>query len=221
MITRPTSPPSPPFAPSMSFGPQVRNIWAVGRNYVEHAKELGHAVVSGDSSEPMIFLKAGTCLVEPDASFRLPSFSSDVHHEVEVALRFGPGLRFTEITVALDLTARDIQTKLKTQGHPWTLAKSFQASCPIGRLQKIPDGLDLGRLKFALKVNGEVRQKGHTSEMIHSAEALRHYVIERFPVIEGDLLLTGTPAGVGPLRPGDHLEAEITGLVRASWRVAL
>jgi acylpyruvate hydrolase len=167
----------------------------------------------------MIFLKAGSSLVEAEKSFRLPSFTRDIHHEVEVALRFGPGLEFTEITIALDLTAREVQNKLKNLGHPWTLAKSFQASCPIGPLRPLPKTLNLKTIDFSLKVNGQLRQKGNTSDMIFDAQNLRSYLLERFPVVEGDLLLTGTPAGVGPVRPGDILEAEIAGLLKTTWQV--
>lgn len=196
----------------------IRNIWAVGRNYADHAKELGNAVPTAHV-DPMIFLKAGTSAVPNGQAFRLPAFSQDIHHETEIALRFGAGLEFTDITIALDLTARDIQAKLKTQGHPWTLAKSFQASCPIGPLKPLPSGINLGDLHFSLRVNGELRQKGHTADMIHPIETLRRYVIERFPVVEGDLLLTGTPAGVAPLRSGDRLEAEISGILTAHWQI--
>jgi 2-keto-4-pentenoate hydratase/2-oxohepta-3-ene-1,7-dioic acid hydratase in catechol pathway len=199
--------------------PQIRNIWAVGRNYSEHAKELGHAVPAPES-EPLVFLKAGTSIVGPEETFSLPAFSHDVHHECEVALRFGPRFEFTEIAIALDLTARDVQSKAKTSGGPWTLAKSFKASCPLGPLVKIPAGCDLQNLEFRLHVNGELRQKGHTRDMIHPIEKMRRYVLERFPVVEGDLLLTGTPVGVAKLNPGDTLEAEIIGLTKARWSVA-
>lgn len=196
----------------------IRNIWAVGRNYGEHAKELGNAVPT-PAGDPMIFLKAGSSIVENGETFRLPHFSQDVHHELEVALRFGPQMEWSEITLALDLTARDVQARLKAQGHPWTLAKSFQSSCPLGPLVSIPAGCDLQNLEFELRVNGAIRQKGHTSDMIHSIENLRRYVLEHFPVVEGDLLLTGTPAGVAALRTGDRIEAKIQGLVEAQWQV--
>ena len=197
----------------------VRNIWAVGRNYADHAKELGNAVPA-PAGEPMIFLKAGSCVVPAGEAIRLPSFSQEVHHEAEVALRFGPGLKFDAITIALDLTARDWQVKLKAAGHPWTLAKSFANSCPLGNFVKIPDGTDLQNLEFSLKVNGEVRQAGRTADMIHGIEKLRNYVIERFPVVEGDVLLTGTPAGVARMQSGDRMEASIKGLIEARWVVA-
>jgi 2-keto-4-pentenoate hydratase/2-oxohepta-3-ene-1,7-dioic acid hydratase in catechol pathway len=195
-----------------------RNIWAVGRNYGDHAKELGHQAPAADS-EPMVFLKAGSCVVNFDETFALPPFSTDVHHECEIALQFGANGQFRALTVALDLTARDLQTKLKANGHPWTLAKSFNASCPLGPLVPLTSNIDLQNLEFRLHVNGELRQHGFSREMIHPIEKLRQYVLARFPVEEGDLLLTGTPAGVARMNPGDVLLAEIVGLVKAQWRV--
>lgn len=195
----------------------IRNIWAVGRNYGEHAKELGNAVPAGDSV-PMIFLKAGSTAVENGATFALPSTDSEIHYECEIALRFGADSKFDGITVALDLTARQIQDRVKKDGWPWTLAKSFHASCPIGPIVPLPSR-DLQTLTFTFRVNGEVKQRGDARDMIHSIEKLRTYVLGSFPVCPGDLLLTGTPKGVGPLKSGDRLEAEIDGVVRAEWRV--
>lgn len=192
----------------------IQNIWAVGRNYAEHAKELGNKVPDANAEEPMIFLKAGSTVVPDGGRFLLPKFSNDVHHECEVAYRFDSRLELTEMTLALDLTARDVQSKLKTAGHPWTLAKSFKAACPIGPF--VPARFDV---TFTFKVNGEIRQSGQTADMIHSTEKLRQYVIERFPVVPGDLLLTGTPKGVSRLAPGDRLEAEIEGVLKARWSI--
>jgi 2-keto-4-pentenoate hydratase/2-oxohepta-3-ene-1,7-dioic acid hydratase in catechol pathway len=194
----------------------IRNIWAVGRNYADHAKELGNQAPDATST-PMIFLKAGSSIVFDQSTFALPSFSRDVHHEVEVAVQFGADQKLSGIAIALDLTARDLQNELKAKGHPWTLAKSFRHACLLGPIAPLPGSID--NLEFSLKVNGEIRQQGSTHDMIHSFERLRTYVCERFPVVENDLLLTGTPAGVGPLKAGDRLEAEIRGLTRAAWRV--
>jgi 2-keto-4-pentenoate hydratase/2-oxohepta-3-ene-1,7-dioic acid hydratase in catechol pathway len=135
-----------------------------------------------------------------------------------VAFRFGPGGEFDAVTLAIDLTARDLQNKLKAQGHPWTLAKSFRDACLMGAPVTLPKNLE--DIAFELKINGERRQIGNTRDMIHTPEKLRRYVLERFPVVEGDYLLTGTPAGVGPVHAGDQLEAEIPGVLKASWRAA-
>ena len=197
----------------------VRNIWAVGRNYAEHAKELGNTVPQA-SGDPLIFLKAGSGLVENKKAnepsvFGLPKFSQNVHFETELVFRFGSDLKFDAVTIGIDLTARDLQDKLKSQGQPWTLAKSFKESCLLGSfvsLENTPENL-----KFQLLVNGEVRQKGDPKMMIHSVEKVRQFLIERFPVVSGDLVMTGTPQGVAQVHPGDRLEAEIIGLVKAAW----
>ena len=202
-----------------------QNIWAVGRNYAEHIRELGNADAKAPPKNPMIFLKAGSCRVANHASFTLPSFSSDIHHEVEIALRFGPKLKIDAFTIALDLTARDTQNILKAASHPWTLAKSFKNSCPLGdwHLLKTEDEpsahKELAELHFSLKVNGELRQKAQVSEMIFSMQKVCDYVRDNFPVLPGDVLLTGTPSGVAAIKPGDLLEAEITHFVKATWKV--
>lgn len=194
-------------------------IWAVGRNYADHAKELGNAVPE-KAGDPMIFLKGGGTIVPEGNAIHLPKWSNDIHHECELAFRFDENLEFSHVTVALDLTARDIQAKLKAQAHPWTLAKSFRDSCPLGKPIALSTlGKAIEDLNFSLKVNGEIRQNGSPKQMIHSVKKLREYVIERFPVLPGDWLLTGTPAGVAPLRSGDRLEAAIDGVYTASWSV--
>ena len=201
----------------------IRNVWAVGHNYGEHAKELGNAVPSADSL-PMIFLKAGSSIAssisDEENPIRLPEFTKSVHHEVEVALQFGHDLEFSGLTIAIDLTARDVQNESKANGHPWTLAKSFKNACLIGPIVPLQPGLNLQSLEFFLKNNGEIRQSGSTSAMIHSVAKIRKFILERLPVVPGDLLLTGTPAGVGQLKAGDRLEAEIVGHIRAAWQIA-
>lgn len=197
----------------------IRNIWAVGRNYKAHAKEMGTAV----PTKPMIFLKAGS-----GATFQrdVPLFpaSKDIHHELEIALRFGPTadsdgrLMFDGAAIALDLTARDIQAELKANQHPWTLAKSFRKSCPLSSMVALPleapeisagsaTVSNVPHFKFELKVNGELRQRGDTHDMIFDFETLRRYVYDHFPVEPGDLLLTGTPEGVAALKAGDTATA--------------
>lgn len=198
--------------------PLIRNVWCVGRNYTEHARELGNAVPESND-DPMIFLKAGSSIVPNEKTFALPDFTADIHNECEIAFRFGPRGEFTEMTLALDLTAREVQSKLKEKQHPWTLAKSFKAACPIGPLVKIPATLDLENIPFSFTVNGEIRQSGNSRDMIHSVYKLKEYVLNRFPVVEGDLLLTGTPKGVGLVKKGDRLAAEIPGILRAAWEI--
>lgn len=207
----------------------MKNIWAVGRNYEEHAKELGNAP-STAGSPPLIFLKSAGTVVANSREVTLPSWSTDIHHEVEIALRLKLAsdgqIEVDAFTIALDLTARDAQTQLKKNGQPWTLAKSFKDSCPLGdwvsaaKLGRTNDEVlkGLRNLEFTLKVNDQERQHGFTRDMVHQVESLLNYVGERFPVQNGDLLLTGTPAGVAAVKPGDQAIAEIIGFTKANWK---
>lgn len=193
----------------------IQNIWAVGRNYAEHAKELGNEV----PTEPMIFLKAGSSATLAANEIHLPDWAKDVHHEVELALRFDENLQISEACMALDLTERTKQNQLKSKGHPWTLAKSFKESCPLSNFFPVADLDELKNLNITLKVNGNIRQNGNTSQMIFELEQLITYVKKHFPVVAGDLLLTGTPSGVGPITHGDILEAQLGEKMKHSWKV--
>ena len=190
----------------------IRNIWAIGRNYADHAKELGNEV----PKEPLIFLKAGSCAVFGE-QIELPAWSLEVHHEIEMALQFGPNLKVTRAALALDLTERHFQNLLKAKGSPWTLAKSFSRSCPLSDFFTVDSLSELSSLDISLKVNGELRQKGNTSRMIFTLEQQIAYVTEHFPVVEGDLLLTGTPAGVGKIIRGDVLEGALGAFSKCLW----
>lgn len=193
----------------------IQNIWAVGRNYAEHAKELGNEV----PTEPMIFLKAGSTSSIAAKEIHIPSWINELHHEVELALRFNDNLEIDEACIAIDITDRAKQNQLKSKGHPWTLAKSFKDSCPLSSFFPVNDLDELKDLELILKVNGEVRQQGNTAQMIFSLEQLLGFVRLHFPVVPGDLLLTGTPSGVGPFKKGDVLEAEIVSKIKHSWKV--
>lgn len=190
----------------------IRNIWAIGRNYADHAKELGNEI----PSEPLIFLKAGSCVVQT-TEVVLPAWTVEVHHEVELALQFDERLEVHKAAVALDLTERHFQNQLKAKGSPWTLAKSFTGACPLSSFFAVDTISELKNLDILLSVNGQLRQKGNTSQMIFSIDQQLEYIKEHFPVCPGDLLLTGTPAGVGPLQRGDLTLAEIPGKVRHEW----
>lgn len=193
----------------------IRNIWAVGRNYAEHAKELGNEI----PTEPMIFLKAGSCATCAAKEIHLPKWTTDVHHEVELALRFDENLQISEACIALDLTERTKQNQLKAKGHPWTLAKSFTESCPLSNFFPVSDIDELKNLDITLNINGETRQTGNTSQMIFPLEKLVDYVKKHFPVVTGDLLLTGTPSGVGPIQAGDKLHAQLGDKMEFTWTV--
>lgn len=194
----------------------IQNIWAVGRNYADHAKELGNEV----PTEPMLFLKAGSSATLASKDIHLPTWATEIHHEVELALQFDENLQIDEACIALDLTERNKQNQLKAKGHPWTLAKSFTGACPLSAFFPVSDLEELKNLEIILKINGDLRQNGNTAQMIFGYERLIEFVRQHFPVVPGDLLLTGTPAGVGPIRRGDVLEAEIVGKMKHRWTVS-
>lgn len=179
----------------------TQNIWAVGRNYIDHAKEMNAAL----PIEPLIFLKAGSSL-SIDSTLTLPKWSKDIHHELELAFLIDENLNYSHMTLALDLTARDKQNEAKKNGAPWTLSKSFSGACPVGLwipLQNIEN------LSFKLMKNGCAAQQAKATEMIFSPAILLDYVKSHFPVCKNDILLTGTPAGVSQLVSGDKLEGFI------------
>ena len=198
------------------------NIWAIGRNYANHAKELGNDI----PKTPLIFLKAGSTLSHSQ-KILLPAWSTDVHHEIELILQLGENSKITKVGLALDLTERTAQAEAKKMGLPWTMAKSFKNSTPISAMVDFESSetnlKTLQNLELKLWVNDQLRQNGHTSQMIFKIPELIQYVQNIFPVEAGDLLLTGTPEGVGPLQHGDQVRAEISGLssgvISANWIV--
>ncbi|MFN7313752.1 MAG: fumarylacetoacetate hydrolase family protein [Bacteroidota bacterium] len=189
-------------------------ILCVGRNYSEHAKELGNAV----PENPVIFSKPDTALVKNGEPFYLPDFSNDIHHEVELVIRIskmGKKIQpkfarnyFTEIGLGIDFTARDVQSKLKEKGLPWELAKAFDGSAPIGNFMDVSQ-MDLKNINFSLKKNGALVQQGSTAQMIFPFEEIISFVSNYFTLKVGDLIYTGTPAGVGKVNIGDKLEGFI------------
>lgn len=193
----------------------IQNIWCVGRNYAEHAKELGNEV----PTEPLIFLKAGSCATLAAKEIHLPEWGTDVHHEMELALQFDENLQIDEACIALDLTERAKQSQLKAKGHPWTLAKSFKEACPLSSFFPVNDIEELANLNLIFTVNGKIRQQGNTNQMIFTIPQLVDFARQHFPVMPGDLLLTGTPSGVGPLKRGDTVEAEIVGKITHKWAI--
>lgn len=179
-------------------------IVCIGRNYGEHARELGNAI----PEEPVIFLKPSTALLPEGGPIRLPTFSEDIHHEIELVFRIDRSsgeAKAAEVTIGLDLTARDIQQQLKERGLPWEKAKAFDGSAYTAdflALDKLPKER---YIEFRLERNGTVVQSGHNGEMIFDLATIIANV-ERYMRLEtGDLLFTGTPAGVGRIAPGDRL----------------
>ena len=187
-------------------------VVAVGRNYAEHARELGHEV----PDTPVVFFKPSTTVAGPDDPIGYPAFSSEVHHEAELAVVIGrmcsqvPRERAHEVilgyTCANDLTARDIQR----DEEQWARAKGFDSSCPLGPW--VETELDPGDLAVMCTVNGAQRQLGRTSEMVRSVADLIVHITEAMTLLPGDVILTGTPAGVGPLSVGDEVAVTIEGI---------
>ncbi len=184
-------------------------IFCVGRNYAEHAKELGNALPEA----PVIFMKPDTALLAPGARFEYPSFTSDLHYEIELVLRIGKTAKnisaanalscVDAITVGIDFTARDVQAGLKSKGLPWEKAKAWDNSAIIGDWK--PFNGDASEILFSLTKNGQKAQSGTTQDMIYSFETLLEHISGYFTLSPGDLVYTGTPAGVGPCLPGDTL----------------
>lgn len=193
-------------------------IICLGRNYAEHAKELGHEI----PKEPVIFLKPPSALIGPEETIILPRKSQRVDHEVELAVIIGkkgkniPRAKAMDhvlgYTILMDLTARDIQWEAKEKGLPWTVAKGFDTFGPIGPRVVDKRELDVNDLEIGLKVNGEVRQLSRTSKMIFKIDEIIEYVSSIMTLKKGDIIATGTPEGVGPLRHGDFVEAWIEGI---------
>lgn len=190
-------------------------ILAIGRNYSEHAKELNNPV----PTEPVVFLKPDTAILREGKAFYHPEFSNDIHYEVELVVKIGKeGKHIAEkfavnyiesIGVGIDLTARDIQENCKKKGLPWEIAKAFDHSAPIGNFIPVSEISDLKNINFSLSKNNEIVQQGNSADMIFSFEQIISYLSKRFTLKKGDLIYTGTPAGVGKINIGDHYEAFI------------
>src|SRR5690348_17448364 len=189
-------------------------IVCIGRNYSEHAKELGHDV----PKEPLFFLKPTSSIIANGDAIELPTQSQQVEHEGEIGLVIGKRLRSASardaagairaIVALNDVTARDLQKK----DSQWTRAKGFDTFCPIGEPGRVPN--DLSSLTVVTRVNGKERQRGSASEMLFAIPDLLAYVSNVMSLEPGDVVATGTPSGVGTLRPGDEVEVEIVGVSR-------
>ena len=183
----------------------TKNIWAVGKNYVAHVKEMNTVI----PEKPLIFLKSGNCL-NPSSVIKLPAWSNEIHYELEIAFRVDENLSFSHVSLALDLTARDAQKNAKEKGEPWTLAKSFSGACPVGSWIPMAEVADMSALQFKLIKNKIVVQHGALKDMVFKPLELLDYVKNHFPVTAHDILITGTPEGVGLLTSGDLLEAHLS-----------
>lgn len=196
----------------------VSKVVCVGSNYAKHIKEMGSAT----PDEPVLFIKPESALCDIRQPLALPQGLGSVHHEVELAILIGSTLKqaseehvakaIAGYGVALDLTLRDLQGKLKKAGQPWEKAKGFDNSCPIsGFIPAAEFSADPQNTEIMLKINGEIRQQGSTSDMIHKIVPLIAYMSRFFTLRAGDVILTGTPEGVGQLAGGDSLEVSFNG----------
>lgn len=189
-------------------------IICIGRNYAEHAKEMKSDV----PTEPVFFMKPDTALLK-EGDFYIPDFSKDLHHEIELVLKISKAGKhideqfadkyFDEIGLGIDFTARDLQSKCKEKGLPWEKAKAFDNSAPIGKFVK-KESLK-GDINFELKVNGISKQTGNSNDLIFSFSKVIAYISQFVTLKTGDLIFTGTPEGVGPVKQGDKLEGFLNG----------
>lgn len=201
-------------APEVTCDGSLQKIVCVGRNYAAHARELNNPL----ESSPLLFLKPATAAVAMAGSFSIPAGFGAVHHELELAILIGRPLTavakeavpaaIAGLGLAFDLTLRDIQDELKQKAHPWERAKAFDGACPLSPFIS-PQGLNLQSLSLELQRNGEVRQSGTTADMLFPVAELIATMSQSFTLLPGDVVLTGTPAGVGPLRSGDELVATL------------
>ena len=187
-------------------------IFAIGMNYASHNKEINHSL---ELTEPVIFMKADSALKDGKPFF-IPDFSSEVHYETEIVIkisRLGKNIAepfahryYDEATVGIDFTARDLQTHLRRQRLPWELCKAFDNSAAIGKFLPLASLGNVNRLPFHLEINGQTVQQGNTQNMIFSVDQIIAYVSRFFTLKIGDLIFTGTPEGVGPVKIGDRLQ---------------
>lgn len=193
-------------------------IFCIGRNYAEHAKELNNPVPTG---EPLIFMKPNTALLVNNKPIYYPDYTKDLHYEGEIVLRICKNGRSVEpefasryydaVAFGIDFTARDIQDRLKSKGHPWEIAKGFDRSAPLSKFIPLEELSNPQDIHFQLKKNGEVVQDGHTRDLIFTFDSLICHISKYFTLHKGDMIFTGTPAGVGPVQIGDSLEGFIEG----------
>lgn len=205
-----------PVASGGSF--PVRRVYCIGRNYAAHAIEMGH---DPDREAPFFFHKNPNNL-DSTGTFPYPPHTSDVHHEAELTVVLKAG--GTNIAVedaldlvygyalSLDMTRRDLQGEMKKAGRPWEIGKAFERSAPIGPIHTVSEVGHLDSGAITLKVNGELRQQGDLNQLIWKTSEMISYLSEYFELAAGDVIMTGTPSGVGPVVKGDVMEMEIAGL---------
>lgn len=218
--------------PSASTFP-VHRIYCIGRNYAEHAREMGASTPVGAARDesPMFFMKPADAITL-DPVIPYPTATTELHHEVELVVALGrdaPDAGTSMIAeaadlvygyaIGLDLTRRDLQAQVKARAHPWDVAKGFDRSAPISAIIPADELGDLHGLSIQLQVNGQLRQHGQLQDMIWNVAEILHALSRLFALRAGDLIFTGTPAGVGPLRPGDHYRASLGRILTLDGRI--
>ena len=188
-------------------------IICIGRNYVDHIEELANE----RPKDPVVFIKPDSAVLPKEQDFYIPEFSNEIHYEIEVLVKIkkvGKHIKekfahtyYDEIGLGLDFTARDLQSKLKEKGLPWEISKGFDGSAVIGKWVDKKKFKDLNKLNFSLSKNGAIVQKGNTALMLWNIDSLISYVSKFFMLKKGDIIFTGTPAGVGKIRANDYLSA--------------
>ncbi|WP_449427479.1 fumarylacetoacetate hydrolase family protein [Rhodanobacter umsongensis] len=227
-MTYTIAPPALPSLPIIGSDQRfpIRRVFCIGRNYAEHAREMGASV---DKSTPMFFCKPADAVVSDGADVPYPSATSDLHHEVEMVVALGGGGH--DLTpeqgaalvwgygVGLDLTRRDLQAQAKAKGHPWDVAKAFDHSAPVSALRPATDATLTADSVLRLNVNGELRQQTTLGEMVHDVPHILAALSTLFELKAGDLVFTGTPAGVAALQRGDRFHAELAGVAGLDGRI--
>jgi len=197
----------------------VGRIYCVGRNYAEHAREMGH---DPDREPPFFFMKPADAIVPHGATIPYPQMTKDVHHEIEMIVAIGKGGANIPVDkaldhvfgygVGLDMTRRDLQGEAKKMGRPWEMGKAFDNSAPCTALKTVAMVGHPAKGAIWLKVNGEIKQKGDLSELIWNVPETISYLSHLITLRPGDIIMSGTPAGVGPIKPGDKLEGHVEGV---------
>lgn len=200
-----------PDFPDFTYG----SVYCIGRNYADHIKEMN----SVQTSNPVVFLKPRSSIIHSGSSVLIPPQSEDVHHEAELVLLIGrttkkcaPEAALASVHafgIGIDFTARDLQNQAKKDGHPWTLSKGFDTFAPVGNLVPLSNDIDLNSITILLQVNSETRQNDSTSSMIFTPDQIVSYLSHQFTLTKGDLIFTGTPKGVSPVKAGDSLTASL------------
>lgn len=216
----------PRFTDGQEFPHSLGKIVCIGRNYADHAKELDNPV----PTEPLLFIKPATSAVRFDEPLEPPFARGEVHYEIELALLIGERLTHATsdqaeraiagIGLALDLTLRDVQTQLKEKGHPWEVAKAFDGACPMSDFLPLSRVPNWNALAFELEIDGELRQHGEGADMLFPVPVLVAEMSRHFTLEPGDVILTGTPEGVGQLPRGAKLRMTLTGGLEATAQVA-